>query len=658
MINFCVFKARLKSLHKPAEIYKRIVTPNAGGLLLIMMIGNNNTINLTYNALTATNKSLEDTARALSTGKRVAHASDDAAGFAIGLSMSSQVAALDRAIRNSQDGISLLQTAEGGLNQINSMLQRMRELSVQAANDTLTTQDRGYLQLEISELAQSIDNVAHNTTFNSKRLLDGSSAATWSSSDATTKLKVSGALTQIDQFGQKKQVEGNYRIDIRAQAGQSEVQKTHILDLTISEQIANTVTFTDDEGTTHNVIIKDTRVREATLGEMEGFNDANGKSLLTNPQTITINQGDGKQTTITLYSSDTLSDVSRKINTAISDGLGQGQYVDNKDKFCTVAEGTPGTSESVRQEETAYRPVYLREYDDATGEFGDLILDEFGAAQEITISDYAAYKEEYGEEQFNAMLASRELEEPTVKATLLIRSAVAGSAGRITFTADNEDLINAFGLSTIQQATDNVFHGSVYDAHSGQVLADNVLASGNTLTGVLGPNAAIEFDTMANVSAKWDEGSKRYILNSDSNAYTTTLHVVDKSASFQIGQGKGEDIYINIGDMRADTLGLNRVDVTTRANASRSITLLDNAIHEVSVQRAKIGTYQNELEYNANSLQQSSLHLQESESRINDADMAREYMEFVKFQILNNTGSSMLSQSSQNAQSLMSVIMQ
>ena len=110
--------------------------------------------------------------------------------------------------------------------------------------------------------------------------------------------------------------------------------------------------------------------------------------------------------------------------------------------------------------------------------------------------------------------------------------------------------------------------------------------------------------------------------------------------------------------MRADALGLYDVDVTTRNNASRSITLIDSAINKVSVQRSKIGTYQNELEYNANSLTQTSLHMQQAESRIKDADMATEYMEFVKFQILNNTGNSMLTQASQNAQSLMSVLAQ
>ena len=618
-----------------------------------MMIANNNTINLTYNALAANTKSLEKVSRALSTGLRAATAADDAAGFAIGTNISANVAAVDRAIRNSQDGISMLQTAEGGLNQINSMLQRMRELSVQAASDTLTTQDRGYLQLEIAELRESIDNVAHNTTFNSKRLLDGSSSAMWSSDNANTKLIVSGALTQLDQFGQKKQVEGNYRIEIHAQAGQGEIQKTNVFDLTVAEEYMRTETVTDSDGSTTEVSIKDTRIREATLADMKTFTDSSGISLLDKPQTITITQGDSQSTTITLYSSDTLADVAEKLNAAIADDLGQGKYTDNKENFCTIADGTPGTSESVRDEAQAYRTVYKREYDSATRTFGELVLDDNGDPQEISISDLKDYSGTELEDLTESMKAGM-----TTKATLLIRSAVAGNAGRLTFTADNEELIKALGLSTIQQAADNVFTASVYDSHSGKIIADKVSAAGNTLNGVLGPNASIEFDSMANVAAKWDDGSKRYILSSESNAYTTTLHVVDRSTSFQIGAGKGEDIYINIGDMRAEALGLSKVDVTTRANASRSITLLDAAINRVSVQRSKIGTYQNELEYNANSLTQTSLHMQQAESRIKDADMATEYMEFVKFQILNNTGNSMLTQASQNAQSLMSVLAQ
>ncbi len=115
-------------------------------------------------------------------------------------------------------------------------------------------------------------------------------------------------------------------------------------------------------------------------------------------------------------------------------------------------------------------------------------------------------------------------------------------------------------------------------------------------------------------------------------------------------------MYMNIGDMRAAALGLNEINVLTREDASKSITLLDAAIHQVGSQRSKVGAYQNELEYNANSLRQTSLHMQESESRINDTDMAREYMEFVKLQILSNTGTSMLSQANQNSQAIMNII--
>ncbi|MBQ7214532.1 MAG: flagellin, partial [Synergistaceae bacterium] len=255
-----------------------------------MMIGSNNTINMTYNALTSTNKALEKTTRALSTGLRAAHASDDASGFAISSSISAQVAGVDRAVRNTQDGISLLQTAEGGLEQINTTLQRMRELSVQAANDTLTAQDRNYIQTEIEELRKSIDNFASNTTFNGKRLLDGSSSAIWASDKAATKLKVSGAVTTIDQFGQKKRLEGNYKIDIKGRAGQGEVQKTAVFTTT-------KVQPTDD--TTYDYEIDITTGEDTSTGETSGtgWSFANGVlTIMGNGKYSIVGDADGTET--------------------------------------------------------------------------------------------------------------------------------------------------------------------------------------------------------------------------------------------------------------------------------------------------------------------------------------------------------------------------
>lgn len=143
--------------------------------------------------------------------------------------MRSQIRGLDTAIQNSQDGISLLQTAEGALSQTNSMLQRMRELSLQASNDTLTSNDRQYIQLEIDELKKQIDKIAGTTQFNKKRLLDGSCGALWASSDPNVNVKINGGLTYIDEFGQKVSSEGNYRIEVRAEPGEAQVQKSNIM---------------------------------------------------------------------------------------------------------------------------------------------------------------------------------------------------------------------------------------------------------------------------------------------------------------------------------------------------------------------------------------------------------------------------------------------
>ncbi|MDR1482869.1 MAG: flagellin, partial [Synergistaceae bacterium] len=129
-----------------------------------------------YNAVTSTTNSLQKVVNKLSTGLRINSAADDAAGLAISEKMRAQTRGLDRAAANAQDGISMIQTAEGALSETHSILQRMRELSVQAANDTLTQEDRSYIQLEIDQLREEVTRIGNTTQFNKKKLLDGSAA--------------------------------------------------------------------------------------------------------------------------------------------------------------------------------------------------------------------------------------------------------------------------------------------------------------------------------------------------------------------------------------------------------------------------------------------------------------------------------------------------
>jgi len=139
-------------------------------------------INTNVNALFSQN-SMKVNARAqseamqqLSTGSRINSAKDDAAGLAIGQSMTSQVRGLNMAIRNANDGINMMQTAEGAMVEQSNMLQRMRELAVQSANGTYSSVQRGYMQTEFDELSAQIDDIASNTEWNSLTLLDTASA--------------------------------------------------------------------------------------------------------------------------------------------------------------------------------------------------------------------------------------------------------------------------------------------------------------------------------------------------------------------------------------------------------------------------------------------------------------------------------------------------
>ncbi|GAB6086338.1 flagellin N-terminal helical domain-containing protein [Alkaliphilus crotonatoxidans] len=114
----------------------------------------------------------------LSSGKRINRAADDAAGLAISEKMRAQVKGLQVASRNALDGISLIQTAEGAMNEIHAMLQRMRELAVQASNGTYEDEDRENTQSEVAQLLAEIDNIVESANFNNKMILDGSLAVT------------------------------------------------------------------------------------------------------------------------------------------------------------------------------------------------------------------------------------------------------------------------------------------------------------------------------------------------------------------------------------------------------------------------------------------------------------------------------------------------
>jgi flagellin len=162
------------------------------------------------NASSRASSSLQTSMERLSTGKRINSAKDDAAGLAIASRMTSQVRSMAVAIRNANDGISLAQTAEGALNEVTNMLQRMKELSTQAASGTLSNDDRSTLQAEMTQLIAEVGNISKTTNFNGVGLLDGktSTVSLQTGINASEKISMAMVNTGAEKLGLKVGVDG------------------------------------------------------------------------------------------------------------------------------------------------------------------------------------------------------------------------------------------------------------------------------------------------------------------------------------------------------------------------------------------------------------------------------------------------------------------
>ncbi|MFV2046283.1 flagellin [Metabacillus sp. YM-086] len=196
-----------------------------------------NTYRQLNSAAGAQSKSMEK----LSSGLRINRAGDDAAGLAISEKMRGQIRGLDMASKNAQDGISLIQTAEGALNETHSILQRMRELSVQSSNDTSTDADRAEIQKEVAQLKEEIDRISETTEFNTKNLLDGSVAKTANSATSFANTKITGVNVINDNLK-----EDTYTVALAA--GATEVF-SEVSDTTDVSAIAITAGSTVEMGT-------------------------------------------------------------------------------------------------------------------------------------------------------------------------------------------------------------------------------------------------------------------------------------------------------------------------------------------------------------------------------------------------------------------------
>ncbi|NMC32940.1 MAG: flagellin [Veillonellaceae bacterium] len=263
------------------------------------MIINHNMASLnTLNSLNANNTTMQKSLAKLSSGLRINTAADDAAGLAISEKMRGQISGLDQASSNAQDSISLLQTAEGALDESTSILQRMRELAVEASSDTLTDSDRTDIQSEFDELTEEIDRIAQTTQFNTKNLLDGS----MSEANATATANVS-TNTSLN----KNTLAASTLTALTDASGNSlgiEAGDTITLNY-VKDGALQTTSFTVTTSTTlANLATSDFTLATATTGTLTATAATGGTTAAIYGITYTVTDSDGdKRSTV----SDTLS---------------------------------------------------------------------------------------------------------------------------------------------------------------------------------------------------------------------------------------------------------------------------------------------------------------------------------------------------------------
>ena len=276
---------------------------------MALRINHNITALNAHSNLVRNDSRLSSSIERLSSGLRINRASDDAAGLTISEKLRTQVRGITRAKMNVQDGISLIQTAEGALNETQSMLQRMRELALQSGNDTLTTTDRLEIQKEVVQLKKDINRISYSTQFNTRKLLDGSGTAKISTSDPKN---LTGIVTDAVQTFSDFSVVVWPKSEYVPGVGQKVFKGTH------QQQRSNI--FVRQDGVIASA--------STTLQSISNFYDHNGYFALDIPQTLYL-QGDSHQGKIVVSKDITLGELSNRIQAAMTaDQLGDGLHFD------------------------------------------------------------------------------------------------------------------------------------------------------------------------------------------------------------------------------------------------------------------------------------------------------------------------------------------
>ncbi|MBX4269208.1 flagellin N-terminal helical domain-containing protein [Clostridium estertheticum] len=558
--------------------------------------------NMGINA-TAANKSMEK----LSSGLRINKAGDDAAGLAISEKMRGQIRGLDQSSANAQDGISMIQTAEGALSETTSIVQRLRELSVQSSSDTNNADDRVAVQKEVVQLKSEIDRIGNTTEFNTTKLIDGSIGAK-KSAGADNAAVVGGAVGS--NVGAKlvaaatAPATGDFA---GLAANTSQTIKVDGADISFS--VAKTDYTALDNGTVIDYAKLATQVQKDINVGIDAYNKANNTSI----SQVSVVNGASDHLEISSGTKGSTSTVSITMGTTAAT-----QFLE-KAGFAAAAAGT------VTQSDTGNEGEFTEAGAGAINAISGLAATNLTSTMTIDGKNIAV---NFGSAANGA---------GGVRATNTFKTAATGMTTTSTLASLSGKL-----ETDLNNAIDNY-----NDTASSDNKVDHISVS------VKDGSYVIESGSKAETSSvKFDNSKVAQLIGVANQSSSTQGGGVD----FQIGANAGQTMKITVSDMRTAALGIDKIDMSTKEGAQAATSLLDTALKSVSGQRADLGAFSNRLEHTIANLGTSSENLTSAESRIRDVDMAKEMSTFSKNNILNQAAQAMLAQANQQPQQVLALL--
>ena len=669
-------------------------------------------INTNAKALSATNalavigRQMTDSMQQLSTGKRINSAKDDAAGLAITSRMSADLGSMGMAIRNTNDGISMMQTADGAMSGISNMLQRMRELAVQSSNSTLTTNNRSALQKEMTQLVSEIDNIASTTSFNSIKLLNGSGKGMGLQTGINTGEQVSITLSSASSKSLGLQ---GYRVEGQQTSGRVAAGTSINAD---QIKINGRNAFAANLGAPGNHVASslasaiNTHVGEHRVSA-SAFNVYKGAA----PSASVFSQGDVVINSNTVGAAASVQELVANINRDVSGvnaTLGSDGTIELSNNTGNDIVITAGTKAGFTSD--TWRGYLSLKSLDSTGIRVEAKTEANGYGSSISAGAPAgtiAMVKALGlnESGNGASFSGGMVDANAITSTtdLRINGVQVGKSDNSSAMSKAAAINSVSAQSGVSASAETKAKVSTNLGNIGG--ASSVIINGKTLnlsslTSLSGVVSTINAGGVNSVAASTDADGNFYLTSAggaditveDSSGFISGIDSTYEPGAAQIGAvgtaGTGETIKGRITlssatgtDIRVESLAsassdrtsaLNLIgmasqggsstliggalQITTASSASSAISVIDNAIDKLSLSRADVGAFQNRLTSSVDNLTSWQTNLSTSRSRILDADYAKVTTDLARQQIIQHAAQAMLVQANMDPRTVLALL--